>query len=89
MAAGRLSKQVLNKSGLEVRWYRPPNPDMQAPHDRDEVYVVVTGHGEFVRVGTRIHFSPGDLLIAARGEEHRFENQTPDTALRVIIGPGA
>ena len=71
MAAGRLSKQVLNTSGLEVRWYRPPNPDMQAPHDRDEVYVVVTGHGEFVRVGTRIHFSPGDLLFAAKGEEHR------------------
>jgi mannose-6-phosphate isomerase-like protein (cupin superfamily) len=89
MPAGRLSKQVLNTSVLEARWYRPPNPDPQTPHDRDEVYVVVAGHGEFVRVGTCIHFSPGDLLFAAKGEEHRFENHTPDTAVWVIFGPGA
>ena len=49
MPPGRLSKQVLNTAGLEARWYRPPNPDPQTPHDRDEVYVVAAGQGEFVR----------------------------------------
>jgi hypothetical protein len=43
MPAGRISKQVLNTPGLEARWYRPPHPDPQAPHDRDEVYVMVAG----------------------------------------------
>jgi mannose-6-phosphate isomerase-like protein (cupin superfamily) len=89
MPEGRLSKQVLNTAGLEVRWYRPPNPDPQSPHDRDEVYVVVTGQGEFVRGKERVHFSPGDLLFVAKGECHRFENHTPDTAVWVIFGPGA
>jgi hypothetical protein len=43
MPEGRLSKQVLNKHGLEVRWYRPTALDPQTPHDRDEVYGVVSG----------------------------------------------
>jgi len=89
MPEGRLSKQVLNTPGLEVRWYRPPGLDPQTPHDRDEVYVVVSGEGDFVREGQRVKFSSGDLLFAAKGEAHRFENHTPDTAVWVIFGPGA
>jgi len=89
MLANRLSKQVLNTPGLEVRWYRPPSPDLQVPHDRDEVYVVVSGQGDFVREEERVKFSPGDLLFAAKGEAHRFESQTPDTSVWVIFGPGA
>ena len=76
VADGRLSKQVLNTPSLEARWYRPPNPDSQSPHDRDEVYVVVTGQGEFIREKVRVKFSPGDLLFAARGESHHFEKNT-------------
>jgi quercetin dioxygenase-like cupin family protein len=34
-------------------------------------------------------FAPGDLLFVAKGEAHRFENHTPDTAVWVIFGPGA
>ena len=89
MPANRLSKQVLNTSGLEARWYRPTNPDPQVPHDRDEVYVVVSGNGDFVRGEDRVKFSSGDLLFAAKGEAHRFENHTPDTSVWVIFGPGA
>ena len=89
MLANRLSKQGLNTPGLEVRWYRPPSPDLQVPHDRDEVYVVVSGQGDFVREEERVKFSPGDLLFAAKGEAHRFENHTPDTSVWVIFGPGA
>lgn len=89
MPVNRLSKQVLNTLGLEARWYRPPNPDPQTPHDRDEVYVVVAGRGEFVRGEARVQFSSGDLLFAAKGEVHRFENHAPDTAVWVVFGPGA
>jgi mannose-6-phosphate isomerase-like protein (cupin superfamily) len=86
---GRLSARVLDTPVLEARWYRPPNPDPQTPHDRDELYVVVAGHGEFVRATTRVRFAPGDLLFVAAGEMHRFENHAPDTAVWVIFGPGA
>jgi hypothetical protein len=36
-----------------------------------------------------VRFGPGDLLFAAKGEIHRFESHTPDTALWVVFGPGA
>jgi mannose-6-phosphate isomerase-like protein (cupin superfamily) len=87
LPTGRLSKHVLDAAGLEARWYRPPNPDPQTPHDRDEVYVVVSGQGEFMRGSTRVTFGPGDLLFVAKGEPHRFENHTADTAVWVIFGP--
>lgn len=89
MPAGRLSKQLVNTAGLEARWYRPPQPDPQTPHDRDEVYVVVSGEGEFVREGKRVRFAPGDLLFVAKGEAHRFEHHSADTAVWVVFGPGA
>ena len=88
MSLGRLSKLVLSTLDLEARWYRPPNPDLQTPHDRDEIYVVVMGEGEFVRGVSRVKFSSGDLLFVAKGEVHRFEKHTPDTADWVIFGPG-
>ena len=88
-APGRLSALVLNSPGLEVRWYAPPNPDPQGPHDRDEVYVVMTGTGEFEREGKRTKFGPGDLIFVAKGEQHRFVDHTKDTAMWVVFGPGA
>lgn len=86
---GRISAQILNTARLEVRWYRPPDPDPQGPHDRDEIYVVVRGSGKFERAGASVPFAPGDLLFVAKGEAHRFADHTPDTAVWVVFGPGA
>ena len=86
---GRLSARILDTPGLEVRWYRPPDPDPQGPHDRDEVYVVVTGRGRFERAGTTVAFGPGDLLFVAAGEPHRFVGHSEDTAVWVVFGPGS
>ncbi len=83
---GRFSAQALNSPGLEARWYRPPNPDTQKPHDRDEVYVVVRGAGAFEREGVRVPFGPGDLLFAAKGDTHRFVDHSPDTSVWVVFG---
>ena len=88
-APGRLSAQVLNTPGLEARWYAPPNPDTQTPHDRDEIHVVVRGSGFFRRGEERVAFAAGDLLFVAAHEPHRFEDHSPDTGVWVVFGPGA
>jgi mannose-6-phosphate isomerase-like protein (cupin superfamily) len=88
-APGRSSAQVLNTPGLEARWYAPPNPDLQTPHDRDEIYVVVAGSGFLRRCEERVAFAAGDLLFVAAGEAHRFEDHTDDTRVWVVFGPGA
>jgi mannose-6-phosphate isomerase-like protein (cupin superfamily) len=73
---------------LEVEFYKPEGVDRQQPHTRDEVYVVVSGSGYFVNGGTRRRFEPGEVLFAAAGVEHRFEEFTPDFATWVFFyGP--
>jgi mannose-6-phosphate isomerase-like protein (cupin superfamily) len=85
---GRISKQVFEAADLELRHYAPPQPDPQQPHARDELYFVISGNGSFFRAGERVRFVPGDVLFVAAGEEHRFEDCSPETATWVVFyGP--
>ena len=85
---GRRSAEVLSFGSLEVRYYAPKDVDPQTPHDRDEVYVVASGRGFFVRGAERVAFEPGDMLFVPAKMEHRFEDFTPDFATWVLFyGP--
>lgn len=85
---GRLSKQGFDTGEIELRHYAPQGTDAQVPHDRDEIYVVISGSGGFVREGERVDFAPGDVLFAAAHETHRFVDFAPDFATWVIFyGP--
>jgi len=85
---GRRSSELFTHGSLEVRFYAPRGSDPQTPHTRDEVYVVVSGKGQFFRDGTRTPFGPGDLIFVAAGAEHRFENFTDDLEVWVAFyGP--
>ncbi len=88
LPAGRLSVQAFTKDDIELRYYAPQSSDQQVPHSRDEFYIVITGRGQFVRAGDAVAFSAGDVLFAAAGEAHRFEDYTPDFATWVVFfGP--
>jgi mannose-6-phosphate isomerase-like protein (cupin superfamily) len=79
---------VFRHGSLEVEYYAPRGEDPQDPHTRDEVYVVVSGHGEFVHEGERSTFARGDCLFVAAGVEHRFENFSDDFGAWVFFyGP--
>jgi mannose-6-phosphate isomerase-like protein (cupin superfamily) len=80
---------VLFRHGtLEVGVYRPVKVDDQKPHTRDELYVVISGSGTFVAGDERRSFVPNDVLFAAAGLAHRFENFTDDFTTWVFFyGP--
>lgn len=85
LTAGRRSAQVFVDGDLEIRLYAPKGDDPQTPHDRDELYVVASGHGRF-RVGERVEtFTPGALLYVAAHETHRFEDFSDDFAAWVVF----
>lgn len=72
----------------QVEMYAPRGTDPQGPHTRDELYVVVSGHGQFRNGAARHPFAPGDLLFVPAGVEHRFEDFSDDFATWVIFyGP--
>ena len=85
---GRRSALLLEHGTLEVRYYAPRGTDPQQPHTRDELYVVASGRGWFVRGEERVPFEPGDALFVAAGVEHRFVDFTDDFGTWVLFyGP--
>jgi mannose-6-phosphate isomerase-like protein (cupin superfamily) len=72
----------------DLELYAPRGADPQRPHTRDELYVVVQGRGRFRRGEELVDFGPGDLLFAAAGEAHRFEEFDQDLVVWVVFfGP--
>jgi mannose-6-phosphate isomerase-like protein (cupin superfamily) len=85
---GKRFATVFKHGTLLVEIYAPRGSDPQNPHTRDEIYFVSAGSGEYVCGDTRQTFSPTDMLFAAAGVSHRFENFTADLALWVLFyGP--
>ncbi|MEP7207423.1 MAG: cupin domain-containing protein [Casimicrobiaceae bacterium] len=87
-AAPARSVALFRHGSLLVKYYAPRDADVQTPHMQDELYVVAHGSGIFFDGTTRRPFAPGDLLFAAAGVTHRFEEFTSDLALWVMFyGP--
>lgn len=73
---------------LKVLLYAPKGSDRQIPHDRDEVYVVASGTGQFELGESRLAFSPGDVIFVPAGMEHRFVEFDNDFSAWVMFyGP--
>lgn len=85
---GRRSAELLRHASLELRHYAPRGSDPQSPHERDELYMIASGTGEFVRGAERVKFGPGDVLFVPARMEHRFEDFSADLAAWVMFyGP--
>ncbi|MEZ5657148.1 MAG: cupin domain-containing protein [Burkholderiaceae bacterium] len=80
--------EVFRHGSLLVEIYRPEGVDLQTPHARDELYVVISGSGFFVNGQRRHPFEPGEVLFVPAGVEHRFEDFSADFATWVFFyGP--
>ncbi len=81
--------EVFRRGSLTVEIYNPKGIDPQAPHERDEVYVVVSGEGRFTCDGRSRPVMSGDFLFVPAGAAHRFERFTEDLVVWVLFyGPG-
>jgi mannose-6-phosphate isomerase-like protein (cupin superfamily) len=88
VSASGLSRVALSNADIEVRHYAPKGNDPQTPHDRDELYFVISGTGVFERNGEGTPFKAGDALFAAAGDQHRFAKFSDDFATWVLFyGP--
>ena len=76
---------LFEHGSLAVEIYRPERVDPQQPHSRDEIYVIISGSGEFLNGDQRVRFVAGDFLFVRAGVVHRFENFTDDFATWVFF----
>ena len=85
---GKRFATIFEHGTLLIEIYAPRGVDPQQPHTRDEIYFVATGSGEYICGDKRTTFAPTDLLFAAAGVVHRFENFTDDLVVWVLFyGP--
>ena len=100
---GHPSARVMAHGSMEVRWFAPQPGQAHLPHDRDEVYVVVSGEAMFCRAHDadpfdelrldlageeRVPVGLGDVLFVPAGAQHRFHDTTADFAVwAVFYGP--
>ena len=80
--------EMFTHGSLELEIYKPVEKDRQTPHDRDEVYVVASGNGQFFCNGETAEFNTGDFLFVPAGIEHRFFDFSSNFSAWVIFyGP--
>lgn len=80
--------ELFKHGSLVLEVYKPDRVDLQTPHTRDEIYVVISGSGYFVNGGFRHPIQPGEVLFVPAGVEHRFEEFSQDFATWVVFyGP--
>lgn len=79
---------LLEHGSMELGHYKPDTIDEQNPHEQDEIYIVQSGTGTFLRDDESIPFEPGDALFVAAGIAHRFVDFSDDFSAWVIFyGP--
>ena len=76
---------LFENESLQVKLYAPRGVDDQTPHTRDEIYVVLSGSGEFVCEEKRDPVKQHDFVFVRAGVPHRFENFTGDFFVWVFL----
>ena len=85
---GERFAELFKHGTLSVELYAPHRADPQHPHSRDEIYVIVSGTGRFLRGEEEVVFERGDVLFVAAGEAHRFVDFSQDFVTWVFFyGP--
>jgi len=79
---------MLQRGSLKLKLSMPVPPNVQSPHEQDELYVIMQGHGVLFYDGKRDSVAAGDAIFIAAGTEHHFESFSKDLAVWVIFyGP--
>jgi mannose-6-phosphate isomerase-like protein (cupin superfamily) len=81
--------EVVHESpGLELGVYVlvAPEPDRQQPHDRDEIYVVLSSRGTLEVEGDTVDLGEGDAAFVRAGDDHRFTGYEGLSVLVIFAG---
>jgi mannose-6-phosphate isomerase-like protein (cupin superfamily) len=75
----------LRHGTMKIGLYAPRGRDTQGPHRQDELYIVISGSGEFVKGDNLRACGPQDVIFVEAGVTHHFQNFSEDFATWVIF----
>ena len=82
---GAWFSRAFAKGDFELEFFAPRVTDYQTPHEKDEFYIIVRGEAALIRETEVINCAAGDAVFVAAGENHYFDNISPDFATWVIF----
>ena len=87
-SSNKIFDELFKHGTLSVEIYTPKVIDKQNPHDKDEIYVVISGKSDFYFEGETTEVKTGDFLFVPAGKEHRFVSFSEDfTTWAFFYGP--
>lgn len=81
----QLFEELFKHGTLSVEIYSPKNIDNQKPHDKDEIYVIISGYSNFILENESTKVKKGDFLFVPAGKEHHFEAFSNDFSTWVFF----
>lgn len=92
-AEGRAWLEFLDRPALSMGIYHVAagtnDRETHDPHDRDEVYVGISGRGRLVADGQVFEISEGTIVYVKAGVEHHFFDVEEDLSLLVLFAGAA
>ena len=83
-----ISSLLIQRGTMTLEYYMPRGQDTQKPHDKDEIYVIASGHGWFRSGDDRFSIKQGDALFVPAGVDHCFEDISDNFETWVVFyGP--
>lgn len=80
--------EMFKHGSLLIEFYKPEKIDKQEPHERDEIYVITTGSGWFLKEEEKHPVEIGEVIFVPAGVEHRFVDFSDDFSTWVFFyGP--
>jgi mannose-6-phosphate isomerase-like protein (cupin superfamily) len=76
---------AFNNGDCSIEYWAPRDQDTQKPHDRDEVYVIISGSAHFSMNNELREVKAGDLIFVPAGAPHRFESFSNDLAMWIAF----
>jgi mannose-6-phosphate isomerase-like protein (cupin superfamily) len=88
-ASGKPYLEFVRSESLSVGLYVLPagSVDGQQPHAQDEVYVVMSGSGQFTAGGETRPVNPGMTFFVPAGMRHWFHDIESELRLIVVFAP--
>ncbi|MBW2229350.1 MAG: cupin domain-containing protein [Deltaproteobacteria bacterium] len=90
IASGKPYLEFLRVPSLSCGIYALPagSEDLQAPHDEDEVYYVVSGKARLRVSGETVEAGPGSILYVRATATHSFFEVEEDMTILVFFASG-
>ena len=81
--------EFLSGPSLSMGLYRIPagtnDRESHSPHDRDEIYVGIAGHGHLTADNQQHKVEAGSVIYVKTGVEHHFYDVTEDLSVLVFF----